>query len=268
MNLAITFDTGYVLRIQLNENSFVLRWADLLIKELQTKNILQIDTFAWSMTEDQARYHLISAIQRVNDFLKTEFIGIPATSDFDNPDYYNQLHVKFEELTGEDWDNPTRLMSIAPSDVKLAVRHINRFCHRLERRPYSIEPVMRVEFDSDTRLPLEPEDYMLFEPMNAPGCVYLDYSTFGKSLVECFMDGLEPDYSALKLQHHYCANFIINFDYRNDAQVEQFNQWLIAHGLNPSEIQGSGNIPLGRIVDKKSLYSVLDCSTIENITLE
>jgi hypothetical protein len=160
--ITISFDQAPDLHIQLDQNAFVFKWASLLQEELQTKEILQLDTFSFFITEQESRQHLLEAINTVNKFLKTVFIDIPTDSDFKNPDYYNYLHLQFEKLAGSDWSNPTKLMLLAPPAVKLAVRHINRFCHRLEQQPYKIEPVLRIEFDSSRREPLAEEDYKFF----------------------------------------------------------------------------------------------------------
>ena len=38
-----------------------------------------------------------------------------------NPDYYNFLHTRFEKLAGPDWEKPTKLMTIAPKEIRLAI---------------------------------------------------------------------------------------------------------------------------------------------------
>ena len=209
--IKVSFDHDINLHVALDQNSFVDKWTALLAEELLTKNILQLDTFSFFLSEEESKNHLITAITTINRFLKTTFIDVPTDSMFSDPDYYNHLHIKFEKLAGPDWDKPTKLMVIAPADVQLAVRHINRFCHRLEQRPYKIEPVIRVEFDSHRREPLAEEDYQLFSTLYENNRVYLDYSTLGKSLYECYEDDLSPDYAGVKMQEHYSANFILKF---------------------------------------------------------
>jgi hypothetical protein len=267
--ITISFDLGIDLHIKLNQNRFVRRWANLLAEELETKEILQTDTFSCFFTEDQSRQYLIDAIITVNNFLKTTFIDIPSENNFLDPEYYNQLHEKFEKLSGPDWDQPTRLMVIAPKEVQLAIRHINRFCHRLEEKPYKIEPLLRVEFDSSRREPLLDDDYELFVPMKENNCVYLDYSTLGKSLYECYQDGLDPDYAGLKIQNHYCANFILKFENSKQRRPpEDFLLWLSKYNYEYNKIKNYGHIPLGYIVEKNLLQSIVNCRKINKITLE
>jgi hypothetical protein len=267
--IKISFDRAPDLHIQLYQNSFVSKWVSLLQEELQTKEILQLDTFSFFIDEQEARQHLLEAIDAVNKFLKTIFIDVPTDSDFKNPDYYNYLHLQFEKLAGPDWNKPTRLVLIAPPAIKLAIRHINRFCHRLEHQSYKIKPMLRVEFDSSRREPLAEEDYKLFEQGKKNNQVYLDYSTLGKSLYECYEDGLPPTYAGLKMQEHYCANFVLSFGKTPKLKSPNgFKSWLIEHGIDSSTIKNLGHIPLGYIVEKEMLQFIVKCRKINKITLE
>jgi hypothetical protein len=267
--IKISFDLGVNLHIKLDENKFVDKWCSLLAEELATKEILQIDTFSFFIQEDEAKHYLIEAINTVNDFLKTTFINIPTEENFADPEYYNHLHKKFEQLAGSDWNKPTRLMSIAPHKVRLAVRHINRFCHRLEQRPYKVEPMLRVELDSDRRELLSPEDYELFVPIVENNRVYLDYSTLGKSLHECYEDDLDPTYAGLKMQEHYCANFVLKFGLTAQRKpIGEFKNWLKSYDIDLDTIKNHGHIPLGYIVEENLLQSIVNCRKINKITLE
>ena len=160
-------------------------------------------------------------------------------------------------------------ISRTPKEIQLAIKHINRFCHRLEHRPYKIESYLRVEFDTARREPLLDVDYNLFEPANCINTVYLDYSTLGKSVYECYQDGLDPTYSGLKIQEHYCANFVMLFDHPTTAvDKDKFDQWCKQHNVNISLLKSSGAIPLGKIEDNNALQSVSKSRKINKITLE
>jgi hypothetical protein len=267
--IKIYFDNEINLHIALDQNKFVDKWTDLLAEELITKNILQIDTFSSFFSEEESKNYLICAINTINNFLKTKFIDIPTASDFDSVDYYNYLHIKFEKLVGSDWSKPTRLVSIAPPEIRTAIRHINRFCHRLERRPYTIEPMLRIEFDSHLRKPLAEEDYKLFEERHEENRVYLDYSTLGKSLSECYEDNLSPHYHGLKMQEHYCANFLLKFGKPTRKKSKKdFKKWIQDSGIDHASIKNHGHIPLGYIVEENLLHSIINCRKIKKITLE
>lgn len=263
MQIKIVFDTGYELTVDLIDNDFVKRWCRLLSQELERGTLLQEDTFSNFIPESLARQRLEQSIDCVNKFLRREIISIPRSSDYNNPEFYNRLHEQFEKLAGPDWDQPTRLMLVAPDTVKLAIRHINRYCHLLERQPYQVQPWMRIEFDTHYRELLLDRDYELFEPVS--DCtVVLDYSTLGKSLYECFQDGLSPDYPGMKEQRHYCANFILMFE-KDTLYRKDFYQWLKDHNItNPT----LGQIKLGSISDKNALDKIKKSAKIVTIKLE
>ena len=266
MQIRIVFDTGYELTVDLFDNDFVRRWCRLLDQEIARDSLLQQDTYSSFIPESLARQCLEEAIDSVNGFLKHEFISMPCASDYNDPNFYNQLHAKFEKLTGPDWDRPTRLMVIAPKNIKLAVKHINRYCHRLERRPYVDQTYMRIEFDTIERELLTVDDLQLFRPIIETNTVALDYSTLGKSLYECFEDGLTPDYAGLRIQQHYSANFILQFEPRQSTG--NFKNWCTKYGITKIPISETGQLQLGKIVDPESFSKVKKTAKILSITLE
>ncbi len=266
MRMGIEFDTGYFLVIDLFDNDFVCRWAKLLRHELKLDTLLQQDTFSSFCSEQQARQRLEQAIDQVNAFLKLEFIAVPKSEDYEDPTFYNQLHEKFEKLAGPDWSKPSRLMIIAPESVKLAVRHINRYCHRLERRPYKQLDHVRVEFNTSRRKLLKPDDIAMFKPVHDHNTVVLDYSTLGKSLYECFEDRLAANYAGMKLQQHYCANFILQFEPQKPNPA--FVDWCASQGIIDIPLTERGQLCLGKIVDKNCFEKVEKAAKITSITLE
>lgn len=266
MNIKIVFDTNYELLIDICDNDFSLRWLELLNKEIIKDNILQVDTYSSLMPEDLARTYLLNAIKTVNNFLKKEFIKIPSNQDYDSKDYYNYLHSKFEKIAGPDWDEPTRLIQVAPADIKLSIKHINRFCHRLESRPYVIEPYLRVEFDTVNREQLLKQDYAKFELINEPGVMVLDYSTLGKSLFDCFQDNLPPNYPNMKHQHHFSANFKLKFEAEQNNKIEEFKEWINKNNLTDLPQSVIGEIKLGTF-DTLAFEEIKKTSRITNIVV-
>lgn len=269
MQIKITLDTEYEFVIDLINNNFVDRWARLLTQEITRNSLLQEDTYSSIISESQSRQRLQDAIVTVNNFLKREVIPVPTAQDYSRVGFYNSLHEKFEKLAGGDWDTPSRLMIIAPKTVKLAIRHINRYCHRLEKQPYQIKKSIAVEFDTIDRVPLQSDDYKLFQPVNNQGTVTLDYSTLGKSLYDCFVDGLPPTYAGTKIQHHYCANFVMHFENSHPTKNnEDFLKWLSSHNITnipPSEL---GRIHLGNIVQPDAFTEFVKSNKIQSIVLE
>jgi len=269
MQIKIVFDTGYELAVDLIDNDFVRRWCRLLSQELESGTLLQEDTFSNFIPESVARQRLEQSIGTVNNFLRHKFISVPQASDYNDSGFYNHLHKQFEKLAGPDWEHPTKLMLAAPNEVKLAVRHINRYCHRLEKRPYCIEPEMRVEFNTINRVPLEAKDYDLFTSTVRDYIMILDYSTLGKSLYECYEDGLPPTYTGMKIQHHYCANFILKF--RKTTKLKSmagFKRWLKEHGIIDIPPSAVGHIQLGDILDKTAFDKIKKSNKIVTIKLE
>lgn len=267
MQIRLVFDTGHELTVDLFDNDFVKRWCRLLSQEIACGSLLQEDTYSSFIPESLARQRLEEAIDSVNGFLKREFISKPCVSDYDNPDFYNRLHEKFEKLAGPDWDNPTKLMLIAPDNVKLAIKHINRYCHRLERRPYVEYPMMRLEFNTHHRELLTVDDYKLFKPITDLNVVILDYSTLGKSLYECYEDNLPVDYNGMKVQHHYSANFILQFEQPKIDYIG-FKQWCADNGIKEIPAPELGQIQLGKIRGQDSLDQVKKTAKILDIILE
>ena len=266
MQIKIVFNTGYELTVDLFDNDFVKRWCRLLDQEIARDSLLQQDTYSSFIPESLARQCLEEAIDSVNGFLKREFISMPCASDYQDPNFYNRLHKSFEKLAGSDWSKPTRLMVLAPDHIKLAIRHINRYCHRLERRPYVEQTFMRFDFNTSDRELLTADDYSLFCPVIEPNIAILDYSTLGKSLYECFKDGLTPDYAGLKIQQHYSANFLLQFEPK--AINSNFKDWCVQHEIfeiPPTEV---GQLQLGKITDSESFSKVKKTAKILSITLE
>lgn len=270
MKIKILFDTDFKLSVSLLQTDFVLRWTKLLENEIAEQTLMHDDTYSSLMSESQSRLCLEQAIEKVNKFLQVEFIKIPTTQDYEDKNFYNQLHQQFEKLAGSDWDKPTRLMILAPDSVKLAVKHINRFCHRLERRPYTIDPFMRIEFNTHRKESFLPQDYDLFESVDFDNTVVLDYSTLGKSLYECFEDGLGIDYPALRNQEHYCANFVLRFGppSKNLSKRQEFLNWCAEQGIKEIPKSAVGSIKLGKIDQANSFEHIKKTAKIVNITLE
>jgi len=267
MKIIIVFDTGYELTVDLFDNDFAKRWCRLLSQEIACGSLLQEDTYSNFVPEFLARQRLEEAIDSVNGFLKREFIPRPCVSDYDNLEYYNRLHEKFEKLAGPDWSQPTRLMNIAPDRIKLAIRHINRYCHRLERRPYVNHSSMRVEFNTHQRELLTVDDYSLFRSVNEDHAVVLDYSTLGKSLYECYEDNLPANYNGAKVQQHYCANFILQFR-KPQFDLTGFKHWCAEQGIKEIPAPELGQLQLGKIRDQESFDRVKKTAKILDIILE
>jgi hypothetical protein len=88
-------------------------------------------------------------------------------------------------------------------------------------------------------------------------------------LYECYEDNLPPDYAGLKMQEHYCANFVLKFKNPTHRKAPgNFKKWVESYGIDYSTIKNTGHIPLGYIVEENLLQSITNCRKINKITLE
>lgn len=263
MNLKITFDTGYVLECRLMDSAVVSAWADLLEQTLAKDCLLQEDTYANMLNQSQCLAKLRQAAEVVNSFMKREMVTVPdRVQDLDQT-YYNQLHEQFERLSGSDYDRPTRFIQVAPAEVRTAVRLINRLCHVMEEQ--GNKRYFRVEFDTDRRLPLTDTRWFDWPRKNT---ITADYGTLGKNLLECFNDGLSPDYKAYRAQQHISANFVLRSEPMN-LPWQALHAWRDSHGSTvPLDRTTLGVVELGEILDPDWFESVKKTSKINTITLE
>jgi hypothetical protein len=96
----------------------------------------------------------------------------------------------------------------------------------------------------------------------------LGYSTLGKSLYECYEDGLTPDYPGLKIQHHYSANFVLKFGEMTKFNPSGFEKWLGDYNITNIPPSAFGHIQLGKIADKTSFDKIKQSVKIVTIKLE
>jgi hypothetical protein len=214
------------------------------------------------MLESEAQQRLLDSINDINKFLKTQYIEVPHPCDWDNQNWYNYLHLKFEKLSGS-WSSPTRLFAAAPTTFRNAVRSLNFYTHRLEARPYKRLKPWYISFDKDCyqRLPLNEADYELFEHVILPGQVVIHYAELGKTLIDLYCDGLPADYPGLKNLHFYSAEISICMsDYPISLLPAGFGQWAQSNGIDIFDKKlGIGGLSIGQVRDldaaRQTLYN-------------
>lgn len=263
MKLIIAFDTGYVMQSRLRVSPVVDTWMSLLQPALSANALLHNDTYSSLLDQVQCLDRLRDAAAVINVFMRRNMITVPNHADDLDQNFYNELHAQFERLSGPDWDRPTRLMRVMPPPVRQAIRQINRLCHAMEDT--GPKQYLRVEFDTDQRHPITDRDQFDWP---APNTVTADYGTLGKNLLECFHDGLSPDYPGRRIQEHISANFVL----RGPVPIvplRELETWRNQHGsdvrLDKSTL---GIITLGDIEDPYWFESVHKTSKINTITLE
>ena len=234
-------------RIHLYDNSVARKWKTL-IDSIYVGDGEDIDhkrTFFKFQPTKSVKKILLDAIEKVNTFLKHEFITIPTVW---NQETYNKLHIAFEKLSG-DHDSPTKLIKIAPMEIKESIRDINFCIHSLEKKPttskLSIQWTKKRE--QTKRIKLEEKEYDLFQFHNTNNEVYLDYNELGKTYKELFHDNLPITYKATKNNHYIGADIVIALKDNKDILGKKFINWLQKNNINPyNKKLGIGALPIGK----------------------
>lgn len=241
-------DQGTVV-VHLHHNSFVSKWLKLFEHTLATCSINQDEAFACNLDEHVVRQRLLDAITTINNFLKHSFIEIPLIIDWEDQEWYNYLHIKFEKLNGTH-SSYSRLFALAPQKVREAIRAINFWVHRLEIRPYRGRVPWYISFDKNcyTRKTFEPEDYDLFQHEMQSGTVFLHYAEVGKTYYDIWKDNLPLDYAGMKNSHHYSAEFSVYLGPDKEVYEPGFYTWAKEQGIDiHNKKLGLGIVPLGYV---------------------
>jgi hypothetical protein len=234
--------------ITLNDNSFTQKWVEELRWCLSNTTVNQTESFISQYTLDEATEILRHSCETINKYLKN-FIEVKPDIKNQPQEYFNYLHIKFEQLSGK-WGERSRLFTIANQELKDAIRHLNLFVHRVESK-IDIPLAFHIKFDKDQfrRHELSADDYEFFEFGFPAGTLYLHYAEIGKEFIDLYEDNLPLDYPAFTNQHHYSGEsslLFVNYDAFFDAG---YLKWLHDHAINPyNKVLGHGKIPLG-IVD-------------------
>jgi hypothetical protein len=194
---------------------------------------------------------LLETIKKINSFLKTNFISIPDNINWKDQEFYNNLHMKFETLSGE-FDNPTKLIKIAPMDIKESVRDLNYCVHALEHRSYkSSKKYLYIPWTkkriSTPRIKLADAEYELFQFHQTKNKVYLAYNELGKSYIDLYENNLPIGYARTKNNHYIGADIFIPL--LNDENIfpKGFLKWAKKNKIDPYEKKhGIGLLEIGK----------------------
>ena len=234
------------LHIQLHDSKFVNRWSNEFRWCLDNCEFDRNENFACFQSLEERKQVLLDSVAVINRFLrksyKADFFEL---SDRIDQDWFNYLHEKFEQLSGT-YENPSKLMSIAPKEVRQSIRNLNFFIHLTESYEENIDSPLYISFDKDRyrRIPLEDDDYKLFQFERKRGCLYLNYCELGKPTNDVFKDGLSLDYPALKDLHYFSGDCQLHLS--DDLHPgTDFVDWLITNDLGNK--RGIGSIELGKL---------------------
>jgi hypothetical protein len=235
--------------ITLNDNSFTTKWVEELRWCLLNCEFDQQEAFATLISLEQAELILKNSCAVINRYLKN-FIDIRDDILSQPQDYFNYLHVIFEKLSGE-YSNPTKLVSVAPYELKQAIRNLNFFIHRVETKEQP-NPSMYISFNKDQyrRLPLATEDYAYFQFTFPKGTLFLHYAELGKEYTDLYEDNLTADYQGTKNLHYYSGEAFLSWDHYDVFADQNYLKWLQDNGIDPyNKLLGHGKIPLGTVDD-------------------
>ena len=182
-------------RIDLYDHTVAHKWKKLIesIYVGDGEDIDHVRSFFGLRTRDEIKDMLLDSVTSINSFLKKHFIQIPKEIDWDDQNLYNTLHIAFEKLSGE-FDNTTKLMKIAPEDIKEDIRNLNFCVHALEHEPSkNILPIQWTKKrEIMPRIKLTDDEYDLIQFHTTKNEVYLAYNELGKNYIDLWSKAKYP----------------------------------------------------------------------------
>jgi hypothetical protein len=228
-------------------SDFHRRWLDELEWCLINCKVDQQQTFSYFQSDSERKNILLDSIKKINVFFKREYIKLPQSICWDNQEFFNELHLKFEELSGE-YGKPTKLFYVAPPHIKQAIRNLNYYIHTIESGNFSNTLYVNFDKDSYQRQPLSEKDYELFEVSDEEaGYLYLGYCELGKKHYDVFKDKLPLAYANTKNLHYYSGEFFISLG-NGKKDADEFKSWCVTNGVDYTNKKlGIGLIKLGEL---------------------
>ena len=265
----ISVDGKPSISIELFDHSVAKKFLSELKWHIDNSSVDNKEAFYTYADEATIKSDLLDAIQKINSFLRTDFIKVPVEIDWENHDIYNYFHLCFEQLNGK-WNQPTRLLAIAPDEIKKAIRMVNFAVHRLERRPYVPERSFYLSWDKSNyrRQLLTKQEHEYFTNIIKPDTVYLNYVEVGKNLLDLFLDDLEPAYNGYENLHYVGAEAKLIFDNtEKDMFTPEFRNWAKHYGIDIEDKQlGIGKLPIGTFTGSDNIFT--KDSKVTNIEIE
>lgn len=257
MNLEVFLgSTGSVsFDIDLYDTPFVKKWVSELQWCLDNCQFNQLEAFAGCMDLDESQQVLISSCDLINQYIKN-YIDIRSDMVSQPQEYFNYLHMKFEQLSGA-YGTPTRLFAVAPPDLKTAIRNLNFFVHRIEKK-LPVKKNLYLSFDKDCyrRHALTDTDYNEFQFSFPAGTLCLHYAELGKEFADLYEDRLPITYDNCKNLHYYSAEASLMLSEYNAFQDPGYVSWLKSHRIDPGNKKlGHGKIPLGHVDNPALVHS-------------
>ncbi len=240
--------------ILLFDNEFVRKWTEEFQWCLDNCEIDQEESFSGLLSLREAGEKLYNACVVINRYLKN-FIELRSDLETQSQEYFNYLHTKFEQLSGE-FGKPTRLFSIASDELKQAIRELNFYVHRIEKQKDQLNRfTVRFNKNQYRRISMIESDYNYCEFKLDPGVMFVNYAELGKDFYDLYKDGLSVDYKGFKNLHYYSGDITLFFyDYDPLSNLD-YVDFLKNNNIDPNDKKlGQGKIPLGRVLDLKDSF--------------
>lgn len=255
--------------ITLNNNTFVHKWAKELGWCLANCEFNHKEAFSGFLTLEQSSQVLLQACRTINKYLKN-FIEVRENLLEQDQEYFNYLHEKFEQLSGS-FGKPTKLFAVANSELKGAIRDLNFFIHRVEKK-FPTVPRIYFSFNKDQyrRQPLEDSDYQHFEFFIPAGTLVVHYVELGKDFNDLYNDSLPIDYKNTHNLHYYSGEASLWFEDLDCFQDPEYIRWLEQNGIDRfNKKLGHGKIVLGKVDNIDDAYAkIKQHQHIKNIIIE
>lgn len=205
-----------------------------------------------------------------------------------NHEVMNVLHNHFERLQGTVW-GLSDYYKQADYETKYAIRQLNNICHEIENlilsqrkaatAPYWVRPSQITTFLQAERHELKDEHRQGFVTNGynrVLGGVYMHWTQIGKTLYEVFRDEGAPELTdtvceAINELKYYSGEFDVEWGNSvtlggdnpwHNKEQEEFCQWLIANGRDPSDPKLSlGYLNIGQ-VELQSSFGTTDYQQI------
>jgi hypothetical protein len=261
-----SIDSNTDFEIELNNTPVANMWHSL-IKESYVGDGMDFDdrrTFYSFKTKNEMQLDLLSAIEKINLFLKKKIIKIKKPINWDDQNFYNYLHICFEKLSGS-YDNHSRLLHIAPIEIKESIRDLNFCVHRLETKQYNkinrIKSGLRIQFSKNRntkRIPLKKSEEELFQFSLNKFEVYLSYNELGKTYLDLYKDNLPIDYLGLKNNLFIGKDIFISLINKKNIFDKNFIKWMKKNNKNPyNKTLGMGVLAIGTAKIKMGVFNQL-----------
>ena len=247
--ITLIIDDAHTVNIECFDSPIGNKYSLMLKGQIDSKGICTDDgeSFSKYLEKEAIQNIMLDAFNDINNFLKQDIIDTEKIY-WDDIIWRNQLHTIIERLNGE-YDKPSKLMLVAPNNIKEAVRRVNWGVHLLEQYPFEKEWMMlwsKNPKECVDRIRFTDEDYECIEFEYKPWTVYLSYNEVGKDFRDIYEDNLPIEYSRLKNNHYLGLDIEPNQNMTGHVFAKDFKQWMLDNNIDPyNKKLGIGEFPVG-----------------------